>query len=274
MPPGGDQPPSVPSIIRHGNTAAVRLFVIVYLISALSALLLLPETNKADENAAPPPKRGLLGPLTVYLPVRGEDGKRDWRLTRLAAVTMLSTIGTTSLQQVMIFGSYAFSWGAEQIGFVLAAIGVSRASVLTLLVPAVTALLARHRPRGPVVDFALARLSFATDALSSAVLFLGAAALNLPTFVSGTMALSLGAAANPALASAAIAIVASIHPNLPSTDAWLSALAVSDGFINFVAPIGYNLLYSLTVESPFPAACFLITFFVYAAAFVLVQTVG
>ena len=118
------------------------------------------------------------------------------------------------------------------------------------------------------IDIAIAKVSYFADIIGYLVVFLSASFSNAATMIFGTLFLSFGAGAGPAVASAAIAIIqdlkrqeyptlhSSLHPN--PTDDWLAALSISDNVVNGFSPILISVVYSLTIETGLPSACFLI----------------
>ncbi|SNX84433.1 uncharacterized protein MEPE_03142 [Melanopsichium pennsylvanicum] len=118
------------------------------------------------------------------------------------------------------------------------------------------------------VDVAIARISYFADIIGYLVVFVSANFSNAAAMIFGTLFLSFGAGAGPAVASAAIAIIQdqkraghpTLHPSLhasPSDD-WLAALSISDNIVNGLSPILISVVYSLTIETALPSACFLI----------------
>lgn len=118
------------------------------------------------------------------------------------------------------------------------------------------------------IDISIAKISYFADILGYLIVFLSASFSNAAAMISGTLFLSFGAGAGPAVASAAIAIIQdlkseqypTLHPSLhPSpTDDWLAALSISDNVVNGLSPILISVVYSLTIETALPSACFLI----------------
>ncbi|PWZ01914.1 hypothetical protein BCV70DRAFT_198199 [Testicularia cyperi] len=134
------------------------------------------------------------------------------------------------------------------------------------------------------IDIAIAKLSYAADIIGYTVVFLSASVSNANTMVFGTLFLSFGAGAGPAVASAAIAIIQDMkhshHPSLdpslhPSpTDDWLAALSISDNLANGITPILMSIVYSLTIESNFPSTCFLVPTIGYILSFAFIGLVS
>ncbi|KAN0061727.1 hypothetical protein ACQY0O_005719 [Thecaphora frezii] len=346
-PPAHDSPPALPRISTHGNTAALRMASVIYLIVLVWILLVLPETLKrggdkktaaqADateslqdsegvgnaaaslppaSHRAAPSSRLPLGALSIFSPVTLPSGHRDYRLTKLGTTVMLSSVGTTGLTYVMLYAGYKFDMGPETIGFFLALMGGSRAAWLMAGVPAITKALervvARRHPaaagggRGgggegesegdevdsvPTrarIDLYLACISYCIEVAGYVIIVVGATVPSLPVMAIGTVSLSLGAAANPALNSAAISIASARPPTVdvapeataaaeeskPVGDAWLSASASADTLFKFIGPVLYSLVYSLTVETRWwSAASFLIPLVAYSVAVGLVLSV-
>ena len=133
------------------------------------------------------------------------------------------------------------------------------------------------------VDVAIAKVSYFADIVGYLVVFVSASFSNAAAMIGGTLFLSFGAGAGPAVASAAIAIIQdqkraghpSLHPSLhPSpTDDWLAALSISDNIVNGLSPILISVVYSLTIETALPSTCFLVPTIGYVLSFVLLAMV-
>ncbi|SPO25670.1 uncharacterized protein UTRI_03035 [Ustilago trichophora] len=133
------------------------------------------------------------------------------------------------------------------------------------------------------VDVAIAKVSYFADIVGYVVVFVSASFSNAAAMIFGTLFLSFGAGAGPAVASAAIAIIQdqkraghpSLHPTLhPSpTDDWLAALSISDNIVNGLSPILISVVYSLTIETALPSTCFLIPTLGYVVSFGLLAMV-
>lgn len=133
------------------------------------------------------------------------------------------------------------------------------------------------------MDVAIGKLSYAADIVGYLVVFLSAGLSNAAAMIVGTLFLSFGAGAGPAVASAAIAIIQDMkqlqHPSLDAslhaspTDDWLAALSISDNIVNGFSPILLSLVYSLTIETAFPSVCFLIPTIGYLLSFALLSMV-
>ena len=118
------------------------------------------------------------------------------------------------------------------------------------------------------VDVAIAKVSYLADIVGYLTVFISASFSSAGFLIFGTLFLSFGAGAGPAVASAAIAIIQdqkkaghpTLHPSLhPSpTDDWLAALSISDNIVNGLSPILISVVYSLTIETALPSTCFLI----------------
>ncbi|EPQ28669.1 uncharacterized protein PFL1_03972 [Pseudozyma flocculosa PF-1] len=352
-PPG--VPPQQPPSSLHGNTAALRSALLLYAIALLWVIFVIPETVKrggdakntasrtgaaaaaqepsaAAESVPPsqPSEVGLatklfrrLGPLSVFLPVVLSSGERDYRVTKMGCVVMLSTFGAMGLTYIAIFSSYRFDWGPEKIGFFLTLIGGTRAVMLMLGIPAINRFLDRVVPRtAPVaastcdqggdededgeqdeerstsidavprrarIDIYVAMVSFLIEWIGYLVIILGASTTSLTLMSCGTIFLSLGAGANPALNSAAISIVTSRRRHLrpddgdgdgsaavlarQTSDGWISASSIVDSFFKFFSPLCYTAVYSLTIDSRAPAACFFIPIVSFGAATALLWSI-
>lgn len=133
------------------------------------------------------------------------------------------------------------------------------------------------------VDVGIAKVSYFADIVGYLVVFVSASFSNAAAMIFGTLFLSFGAGAGPAVASAAIAIIQDqkraghpwLHPTLhPSpTDDWLAALSISDNVVNGFSPILISVVYSLTIETALPSTCFLIPTVGYVVSFVLLAIV-
>lgn len=127
------------------------------------------------------------------------------------------------------------------------------------------------------IDLVIAKISYFADVVGYLVVFVSASFSNAAVMIFGTLFLSFGAGAGPAVASAAIAIIQdmkraghpSLHPSLhPSpTDDWLAALSISDNIVNGISPILISIVYSLTIETALPSTCFLIPTLGYVLSF-------
>ena len=133
------------------------------------------------------------------------------------------------------------------------------------------------------IDVAIAKVSYAADVVGYLVVLLSASFSSAAAMISGTLFLSFGAGAGPAVASAAIAVIQDMkrsgHPTLDPTiypnptDAWLAALSISDNIVNGVSPVLMSLVYSLTIETALPSTCFLIPTVGYVISFALLAMV-
>ncbi|KAJ9479063.1 hypothetical protein PHBOTO_002550 [Pseudozyma hubeiensis] len=133
------------------------------------------------------------------------------------------------------------------------------------------------------VDIAIAKVSYFADIVGYLVVFVSASFSNAAAMISGTLFLSFGAGAGPAVTSAAIAIIQdqrragyrSLHPSLHAspTDDWLAALSISDNIVNGLSPILISVVYSLTIETALPSTCFLIPTVGYVLSFGLIAMV-
>ena len=133
------------------------------------------------------------------------------------------------------------------------------------------------------VDIAIAKVSYFADVVGYLVVFVSASFSNAAAMIVGTLFLSFGAGAGPAVASAAIAIIQdqkraghpSLHPSLHAspTDDWLAALSISDNIVNGLSPILISVVYSLTIETALPSTCFLIPTLGYVLSFGLLAMV-
>ncbi|KIS69371.1 uncharacterized protein UMAG_11718 [Mycosarcoma maydis] len=133
------------------------------------------------------------------------------------------------------------------------------------------------------VDIAVAKISYFADIVGYLVVFISAGFSNAAAMISGTLFLSFGAGAGPAVTSAAIAIIQdqrragyrSLHPSLHAspTDDWLAALSISDNIVNGLSPILISVVYGLTIETALPSTCFLIPTLGYIFSFGLIARV-
>uniref|UniRef100_V5GHJ9 Uncharacterized protein n=2 Tax=Kalmanozyma brasiliensis (strain GHG001) TaxID=1365824 RepID=V5GHJ9_KALBG len=133
------------------------------------------------------------------------------------------------------------------------------------------------------VDIAIGKVSYFADIVGYLVVLISASFSNAAAMITGTLFLSFGAGAGPAVASAAIAIIQdqkraghpTLHPCLHAspTDDWLAALSISDNIVNGLSPILISVVYSLTIETALPSTCFLIPTVGYILSFVLLAMV-
>ncbi|CBQ73097.1 conserved hypothetical protein [Sporisorium reilianum SRZ2] len=133
------------------------------------------------------------------------------------------------------------------------------------------------------VDLAITRISYFADIVGYLVVFVSASFSNAAAMIFGTLFLSFGAGSGPAATSAAIAIIQdqrraghpSLHPSLHAspTDDWLAALSISDNIVNGLSPIVMSVVYSLTIETALPSACFLVPMLGYVLSFGLLAMV-
>ncbi|KAJ7164494.1 major facilitator superfamily domain-containing protein [Mycena filopes] len=87
-------------------------------------------------------------PLSVLMPEQSpKGGRRDWNLTLLVLSYGVMLLAASSLINQLLYAIYTFEWDAEYLGYCVSSIGLTRAAVLTLILPLVMKVVKKRTQR-------------------------------------------------------------------------------------------------------------------------------
>ncbi len=240
--------------------------------------------------------RASFRPLVLLSPLH--DGPtRDWSLANvLIAASLCSQIGLATANTV-IFAQAQFAFHSDEISALLGVQGALTITFLLALFPFVKQTLQRRSKaryahvqtsttiphgseHGPAqlsdissrVDLRLAKVSLLFDVAGWALLTIGGARHNLPTFIAGLFVYELSTASGPTLISLGTVLLARRSGQF-TEPVMLSLLGVLNNIIAVFGPILNNMIYTLGLSHQHSEIVFAFTALVSALALLLVHCV-
>lgn len=199
----------------------------------------------------------------MFIPRKIGESRRDWNLTFVGGALFLYLVSIGVYQIKYLYGTHVYSWKADQLGFYMSLLWISRAVNLLVLLPLIISYFKPKPQHGesPSIqselrsDKLLASTSLAVDGLSDALVVLVPSSSQF-AFVALSCLSSFTSGGNPTLHSlAAVCLHASGHSS--EVGSLFGAMAVLSAIAHVISPTIYAVTYGSTVAS-FPKAIFVL----------------